>query len=119
MQAKIRRKSHIYVVTDRSFHSSRGLKQHQRSCQSINNTPADRESTETIEDAQFSTKISKSVDEPSAKSVKYIWGKYKDHEFEKNLSQVYETIVLWRKNVPVTISESGKKVYQRSFKIIE
>ena len=31
--------------------------------------------------------------------MKYIWGKYKDHEFEKNLSQVYETAVFWRKNL--------------------
>ena len=31
--------------------------------------------------------------------MKYISGKYKDHEFEKNLSQVYETVVFWRKNL--------------------
>ena len=92
-------KSHVCCNCDRSFHSSRGLKQHQRSCQSRNNTPTDRESTETIEDSQFSTKTSKSADEPSTQSVKYIWGKYKDHEFEKNLPQVYETVVFWRKNL--------------------
>ena len=63
------------------------------SCQSRNNTPTDSESTETTEDPQFSTKTSKSADEPSTQSVKYIWGKYKNHEFEKNLSQVYETVV--------------------------
>ena len=88
-------KSHICSNCDRSFHSSRGLKQHQRSCQSRNNTPTDRGSTETIEDSQFSTKTSISADKPSTQSVKYIWGKYKDHEFEKNLSQVYETVVFW------------------------
>ena len=79
-------KSHIRCNCDRSFHSSCGLKQHQRSCQSRNNTPTDRESTEAIEDSQFSTKTSISGDKPSTQSVKYIWGKYKDHEFEKNLS---------------------------------
>ena len=57
-------KSHVCRNCDRSFHSSRGLKQHQRSCQSRNNTPTHRESTETIEDSQFSTKTSKSADEP-------------------------------------------------------
>ena len=57
-------KSHICCNCDRSFHSSRGLKQHQRSSQSRSNTPTDRQSTETIEDSQFSTKISKSADEP-------------------------------------------------------
>ena len=86
-------KSHICCNCDRSFHSSRGLKQNQRSCQSRNNTHPDRESTETIEDSQFSTKISTSADEPSTQSAKYIWGKYKNHEFEKNLSQVYEIVV--------------------------
>ena len=90
-------KSHICCNCNRSFHSSRGLKQHQRSCQSRNNTPTDRESTETIEDSQFSTKTLISADEPSTQSVQYIWGKYKDHEFEKNLSQVYEIVVFWRK----------------------
>ena len=55
--------------------------------------PTDRESTEMIKDYQFSAKTSISADEPSTQSVKYIWGKYKDHEFEKNLSQVYETVV--------------------------
>ena len=58
-------KSDICCNCDRSFHSSRGLKQLQRSCQSRNNTPTDRESTETIEDSQFSTKTSISADKPS------------------------------------------------------
>ena len=40
--------------------------------------------------------------------MKYIWGKYKDHEFEKNLSQVYETVVFWRKNR--FLLQSGKAV---------
>ena len=39
-------------------------------------------------------------------SVKNIWGKYKDHEPEKNLSQVYETHVFWRKNL--LLLPSGK-----------
>ena len=103
-------KSHICCNCDRSFHSSRGLKQHQRSCQSRNNTPTDRESTETIEDSQFSTKTSISADKPSTQSVKYIWGKYKDHEFEKNLSQVYETVMFWRKNLFLLPSaKAGRK----------
>ena len=43
-------------------------------------------------------------------SVKYIWGKYKDHEFEKNLSQVYETVVFWRKNLFLLPSgKAGRK----------
>ena len=92
-------KSHICCNCDRSFHSSRGLKQQQRSCQSRNNTPTDCESTETIEDSHFSTKTLISADKRSTQSVKYIWGKFKDHEFEKNLSQVYETVVFWRKNL--------------------
>ena len=103
-------KSHICCNCDRRFHSSRGLKQHQRSCQSRNKIPTDRKSTETIEDSQFSTKTSISADEPSTQSVKYIWGKYKDHEFEKNLSQVYETVVFWRKNLFLLPSgKAGKK----------
>ena len=56
-------KSHICCNCGRSFHTSRGLKQHQRSCQSRNNTPTDRESTETIEDSQFSNKTSMSADD--------------------------------------------------------
>ena len=56
-------KLHIFYSCDRSFHSSRGLRQNQRSYQSRNSTPTDRESTETIEDSQFSTKTSKSADE--------------------------------------------------------
>ena len=52
-------KSHIYCNCDPIFHSSQGIKQHERSCQSKNNTPTDCESTETIEDSQFSTKTSK------------------------------------------------------------
>ena len=103
-------KSHICCNCDRSFHSSRGLKQHQRSSQSRNNTPTDRESTETIEDSQFFTKTSISADQLSTQSVKYIWGKYKDHEFEKNLSQVYETVVFWRKNLFLLPSgKAGRK----------
>ena len=70
-------KSHICCNCDQSFHSSHGLKQHQQSCQSRNNTPTDLKSTETIEDSQFSTKTSKLAEEPSAQNVKYIWGKYK------------------------------------------
>ena len=92
-------KLHICCNCDRSFHSSRGLKQHQRSCHSRIKMPTDRESTEMIEDYQFSAKTSISADEPSTQSVKYIWGKYKNHEFEKNLSQVYETVVFWWKNL--------------------
>ena len=95
----MRRKSHICCNCDRSFHSCRGLKPHQQFCQSRNNTPTDRESTETIEDSQFSTKTSISADKPSTQSMKYIWRKCKDHEFEKNLSQAYETTVFWRKNL--------------------
>ena len=79
-------KSHICCNCDRSFHSSRGLKQYQRPCQSRSNTCMDCENTEMIKDAQFSTKTSKSADEPSTQRLKYIWGKYKDHEFQKNLS---------------------------------
>ena len=86
-------KSHICSNCDRSFHSNRGLKQHQRFCQSRNNTPTDRESTETIEDSQFFTKTSISADELSTQSAKYTWGKDKDYKFEKNLSHVYETVV--------------------------
>ena len=42
--------------------------------------------------------------------MKYIWGKYKDHEFEKNLSQVYETVVFWRKNLLLLPSgKAGKR----------
>ena len=60
--------------------------------------------------SQFSTKTSKSADEPSTQSVKYIWGKYKDHEFEKNVSQVYETVVFWRKNLFLLPSgKAGRK----------
>ena len=104
------KKLHICCNCDRSFHSSHGLKQHQRSSQSRNNTPTVRESTETIEDSQFFTKASKSADEPSTQSVKYIWGKYKDHEFEKNLSQVYENVVFWRKNLFLLPSgKAGRK----------
>ena len=58
-------KSHICCNCDRSFHLSRSLKQYQRSCQSRNNTPTDRESIETIEDSKFSTKTSISADKPS------------------------------------------------------
>ena len=42
---------HVCCNCDRRFHSSRGLKQHQRSCQSRNNTPTDCKSTETMEDS--------------------------------------------------------------------
>ena len=42
--------------------------------------------------------------------MKYIWGKYKDHEFEKNLSQVYETVVFWRKNLfLLPFGKAGRK----------
>ena len=103
-------KSHTCCNCDRSFHSSRGLKQHQRSCQSRNNTPIDRRSTKTTEDSQFSTKTSISADEPSTQNMKYIWGKYKDHEFENNLSQVYEIVVFWRKNLfQLPSGKAGKK----------
>ena len=68
------------------------------------------ESTETIEDSQFSTKTSISADKASTECVKYIWGKYKDHEFEKNLPQVYETVVFWKKNLFLLPSgEAGRK----------
>ena len=108
-------KSHICCNCDRSFHSSRGLKQHQRSCQSRNKIPTDRKSTETIEDSQFSTKTSISADEPSTQSVKYILGKYKDHEFEKNLSQVYETVVFWRKSLFLLPSGKPEKSLSEKF----
>ena len=63
-----------------------------------------------IEDSQFSTKTSISTDKPSTQSVKYTWGKYKDHDFEKNLSQVYETVVFWRKNLFLLPSgKAGRK----------
>ena len=42
--------------------------------------------------------------------MKFICGKYKDHEFEKNLSQVYETVVFWRKNLLLLPSgKAGKR----------
>ena len=104
-------KSHTCCIWNWTFHSNRGLKQHQRSCQSRNNAPTDRESVQTIEDSQFSTKSSKSADEPSTQSVKYIWGKYEDHEFEKNLSQVYETVVFWRKILSLLPSGKARRKF--------
>ena len=67
-------KSHICCNCHRSFYSNRAMKQYQQSCQSKKkkNAPMDRESTETIEDSQFSTKTSISADEPSTQCVKYI-----------------------------------------------
>ena len=102
-------KSHICCNYDRSFHSSRGLL----------NTSMNRESTEMIEDSQFSTKTSISADKRSTQSVKHIWGKYKDHEFEKNLSQAYETVVFWRKNLFLLPSgKAGKKFIREVSRLI-
>ena len=51
-----------------------------------------------------------SADEPSIQGVKHIWEKYKDREFEKNLLQVYETVVFWRKNLFLLPSgKAGRK----------
>ena len=60
---------HVCCNCDRRFHSSRGLKQHQRSCQSRNNIPTESESTETIEDSQFSTKMNLLFGEKSAVAI--------------------------------------------------
>ena len=62
-------KSHVCCNCDRSFHSSRGLKQHQRSCQSRNNIPTESESTETIEDSKFSAKMNLLFGEKSAVTI--------------------------------------------------
>ena len=73
----------------------------------------DRESTETIEDSQFSTKTSISADEPLTQCVKYIW-------FWKELiTSLRNCRVLEKKYVPATFWESGKNVYLRSFEINE
>ena len=72
-----------------------------------------RESTGMIEDSQFSTKTSISADKRSIQSVKHIWGKYKDHEFEKNLLQAYETVVFWRKNMFLLPSGKAERKFIR------
>ena len=57
--------------------------------------------------------------EPSTQSVKYIWGKYKDHEFEKNFPQVYETVVFWRKNMFLLPSgKAGRKFIEEVSRLI-
>ena len=47
--------------------------------------------------------------------MKYIWEKYKDHEFEKNLSQVYETVVFWRKSLFLLPSGKPEKSLSEKF----
>ena len=92
------KKWHICCNCDRSFHSNCGLKQHQRFCQSRNNTPTDHESAETIEDSQCSTKTSKSTDEPSTQREINL-GKVQRSWNWKELITSYETVVFWRKNL--------------------
>ena len=110
-------KSHIYCNRDWTFHSSHGLKQHQRSCQSRNNRPTDRESTEIIENSQFSTKTSKSPDELSTQREKHMGKVQRLWVWKELITSLWNSCVLEKKSVPATIWESRKKVYQRSFKI--
>ena len=41
---------------------------------------------------------------------KYIWGRYKDYDFEKHPSSFYEKIVFWKKNLFLLPSgKAGRK----------
>ena len=43
---------------------------------------------------------------------KYIWGRYKDYDFEKHPSTFYEKIVFWKKNLFfAAVWESRKKIH--------
>ena len=103
-------KSHIFCNCNRSFHSSRGLRQHQRSYQSRSNTPTDRESTETIEDSQFSTKTSKSADEFSTQREIHLGKLQRSWVWKELIISLSNCRVLEKKSVPVTIWESGMKL---------
>ena len=103
-------KLHIFCNSDRSFHSSRGLRQHQRSYQSRNNTTTDRESTETIEDSQFSTKTLKSADEFSTQREIHLGKLQRSWVWKELIISLWNCRVLEKKSVLVTIWESGMKL---------
>ena len=51
--------------------------------------------------------------------TKYIWERYKDYDFEKHLSTVYEKTVFWKKNIFLLPSKiAGRKFIEEVFRLM-
>ena len=76
---------------DQSFCTNQGLSQHQRTCKTRNNTRTDSKHAPDVLNVQASSRNSETTEDNLAiPCAKYVWGRYKDYDFEKHLLAVYE-----------------------------
>ena len=110
-------KSHLCCNCDQSFHSSRGLKQHQWSCQSRNYGLLKYWNNRRLSILHKNVNIARwtfnTEREIHLGKVQRSW------VWKELITCLWNCRVLEKKFVPVIIWGSGKKVYQRSFKINE
>ena len=88
-----------------SFRTNWGLSQHQRTCQARNNTSTDSKDAQEVLNVKASSQNSVTIeDNLTILWAKYIWGRYKDYDFEKHLSIIYEKTVFWKTNLILLLS---------------
>ena len=79
--------SHICGDCDRRFRINWGLSHHRRTCQTRNNTRTDSKDTQEVLNVETSSQNSVTIeDNLTMLCAKYIWGRYKDYDFEKHLT---------------------------------
>ena len=91
--------SHKCGDCDQSFCTNRGLSQHQRTFQTRNNTSTDSKDAQEELNVEVSSQNSVTIeDNLTIPCAKYMWGRYKDYDFKKHLSTVYENTRVLKEN---------------------
>ena len=82
-------------------------------CQTRNNTSTDSKDDQEVLNVEASSQNSVTIeDNLTMQWAKYIWGGYKDHDFEEHLSTVQEKIVFWKKNLfLLPVWKNRKKIH--------
>ena len=95
----------------RLFRTERGLNQHARSCK-VKTTEDDSRPIPT------QVLLVTPIVEQDEK-ILYIWGRYRDKEFEENVSFIYEQIVYWKRNMfLLPTGKAGKQFIDEITKLI-
>jgi len=96
-------------ICERNFRSKRGLNQHMRSCST---KTIDVNEVENENNVSVPTDESNRIDEINDDTAStFVWGIIDGKTFTKNVNNVYEKIVYWKKNLFMLPTGKAGKVY--------
>ena len=91
--------SHKCGDCDQSFCTNQGLSQHQRTFQTRNNTCTDSKDAQEELNVEASSQNSVTIEDNLINTMREIYGgRYKDYDFKKHLSTVYENTRVLKEN---------------------